>query len=444
MIRRSKGLALVVALVSLFIFTAAQSILFDFSGPVFQSEEPEVVVVPKPAAPPPRKPAPVVYGIRTDSLSIVEGEVKSGETISTILAAYNIDPATVHELAQKAKEVFNVRNIRPRRNFTLLHAQDAARTAQYFIYEPDDVHYVIYDLRDSLNVIKHQREVEVVERELVGEIRGSLYQSVLKAGGSAQLVNKLADIYGWRLDLNRIQAGDTFKLIFEEKQVNGKTIEQGELKGAFIEHKGQQMYAIGIDQGNGLSYYDQDGKSFKKAFLKEPVEYSRISSRYTKSRFHPVQKIFKAHLGTDFAAPRGTPIRTVGDGVVVEAGYSSGNGNYVKIKHNKTYTTQYLHMSKFAKGIRRGSRVVMGQTIGYVGSTGLSTGPHLCYRFWKNGVQVDALKEKLPLAEPVGKKYRMAFQAAKEDIIGRMEAMDVNGSKQDMLAAKESDPDEKI
>lgn len=433
----SRRLTLLAAVVSFLLFTAAQLLIVDFSDSFFTSQEnsPED----EPFQAPLPLPAPRVYGIATDSLAIIEGVISRGETISTLLTSYNIAPTAVHELAQKAREVFDVRQIRPQRSYTLLHSLDSARTARYFIYEPNEVEYVIYDLNDSLTVTLHQRPVAVVERELVGEIHGSLYQSVLEAGGTAQLVNQLADIYAWRLDLNHIQAGDTFKLIFEEKQVNGKTIEQGQLKGAYIEHRGKPLYAIGFDQGNGVSYYDQDGQSFKKAFLKEPVEYSRISSRFTQRRFHPVQKRFKAHLGTDFAAPHGTPIRSVGEGIVVEASRTRGNGNYVKIKHNKTYTTQYLHMSRFAKGIRRGMRVRMGQTIGYVGSTGLSTGPHLCYRFWKNGRQVDALKEKLPLAQPVENKHFTAFMSTKEEIMGRMEAMNVRQATEEMLAAKEAD-----
>lgn len=434
----SRRLTLIAAVSTVVLFTAAQAFLFNFSD-TFSPTSPQLSKN-KTAPPPP--PAPVVFGIPTDSLNIVEGVIKSGETLSTLLEAYNIPSTTVHELAQKAKGIYNVRGLRRGRGYTLLHRPDAARTARYLIYEPNEVEYVIYDLRDSLAVSLHKRPIDLVERELVGEIHGSLYQSILNAGGSAQLVDKLADIYAWRLDLNHMQAGDTFKLIFEEKLVDGKVIESGRLKAAFIEHNGKPLYAIGFDQGKGINYFDQEGQSFKKAFLKEPVEYSRISSRYTNRRFHPVQKRFKAHLGTDFAAPRGTPIRTVGDGIVLEADRSLGNGNYVKIQHNKTYTTQYLHMSKFAKGIRRGSRVSMGQTIGYVGSTGLSTGPHLCYRFWKNGRQVDALKEKLPLAEPVAKAHLTAFQAAKEQIVGRMEAMDRATTREEMLAARKAEAEE--
>ena len=423
------------AVVSLLLFAVAQSLLFDLSG-LFSTSETQV---PQAREVPP---APVVFGIATDSLVIREGLFEPGETISTFLGGYNIGLSQVNALSQQAKDVFPLRKIRAKRPYTLLHTRDASRTARYFIYEPNATEYVIYDLRDSLCVTLCQHKVDVVERELVGEIRGSLYKSILDAGGSARLVDQLADIYAWRLDLNHVQAGDTFKLIFTEKQVEGKSIAISELKGAYIGHRGKPLYAIALDQGKGTTYFDQDGKSFKKAFLKEPVEFSRISSRYSKRRFHPVQRRYKPHLGTDYAARRGTPIRTVGDGVVVEAGRTRGNGNYVKIRHDKTYATQYLHMSKFAKGIRRGARVSMGQTIGYVGSTGLSTGPHLCFRFWKNGRQVDALKVKLPLAEPVREEFQEVFLAKKDSIIGRMEAMDARQPNDGMLAAHEAERDD--
>lgn len=426
----SRRLILIAAVISILLFAAAQTYFFQRSGPLFEPQT-EPVAQKRVKAPPAR----VVYGIATDSLEILESEVKSGETMSTILNDYNVDLPTIHALSERAKDVFPLRKMRSKRPYTLLYSHDAARTARYFIYEPSVAEYVIYDLRDSLRVTRFQRHVDTVERELVGEIRGSLYQSILKAGGTAGLVDQLADIYAWRLDLNHVQPGDTFKLIYEAREVDGETIAMGRLKGAFIEHSGKPLYAIALDQGKGTAYYDQEGKSFKKAFLKDPVEFSRISSRYTKSRFHPIQKRFKPHLGTDYAARRGTPIRTIGDGVVLEAGRGRGNGNYVKIRHNKTYATQYLHMSKFAKGIRRGARVTMGQTIGYVGSTGLSTGPHLCFRFWKDGKQVDALKVKLPLAEPVRKEYQLAFESAKEEIMGRMAAMDAGQTNDGMLAA---------
>lgn len=436
MFKPSKGLAILIPLSFLIFFTAAQTLNLDISS-VFENSPPAANSAEKDSlsAAPVKKPAPVIFGIPTDSLEIVEGVVARGESLSDILSNYNISATTMHYLEQKARNVFNVRHINARKNYILLHALDSAQTARYFIYQPNELEFVIYDLRGELNVTRSKREVKTVEQELAGRIEGSLYESMLRAGGTAQLVNKFADVYEWRLNLNLIQPGDTFKLIFEEKQVDGNTIGYGELKAAFFEHDGQPLYAIAFDQGNGISYFDQEGKSLKKAFLKEPLEYTRISSRYSKKRFHPVQRRYKAHLGTDFAAPRGTPVRSVGDGVVLEATYNRGNGYFVKIRHNRTYTTQYLHLSRFAKGLRRGNRVRMGQTIGYVGSTGLSTGPHLCYRFWKNGRQVDALRVKLPAAESVKKKNRQAFLAAKEALVKRMEALEITGTSPQLLAA---------
>ena len=442
MLIRITGLAILITF-SLFIFiTAAQTLNLDMKGILASQEktavakEAENILTTRP------QPAPIVYGIHTDSLEIVEDQVKRGESLSELLTAYNISAATVHALAQKSKEVFNVRRIAANRHYTILHARDAAQTAQYFIYEPNEVEYVIYDLRGALAVTKEKRKVEVLERVLGGVIKGSLFESVVEAGGSPQLVNRFADIYAWRLDLNRIQPGDKFKLIYDEKVVNGSTIGYGELKAAYFEHNGDSIYAIAFNEGSKKVYYDQHGKSLKKAFLREPLEYSRISSRYSKSRFHPVQKRYKAHLGTDFAARTGTPIRTVGDGVVLDARYTRGNGYFVKIKHNKTYTTQYLHMSKFAKGIRRGVHVKQGQTIGYVGSTGLATGPHLCYRFWKNGKQVDALRVKLPSGDPIDKRDMAAFNAIKTEIAQKMGTIDLGREPRLLATKKEKEPTE--
>ncbi|MBD1397031.1 peptidoglycan DD-metalloendopeptidase family protein [Pontibacter sp. JH31] len=432
MFKRSVGLAILIA-VSLFVFlTAAQTISFKTESINNLEKEPD-------SAPEAVKeqPAPVIFGIPTDTLEIVGGTVERGENLSQILADFNISPTTIDLLARKSKDIYNVRRINAKRNYFILHARDSAQTARYFIYEPNEVEYVIYDLNGELDVRLEKREIEVVERAIAGFIQSSLFESILAAGGSPQLVNHFADIYAWRLNLSRLQPGDSFKLIYDEKMVNGNTIGFGKIKAAYFEHEGKPLYAIAFDQGGKKNaYYDQDGKSLKKAFLREPLEYSRISSRFTMNRFHPVQKRYKPHLGTDFAAPRGTPIRTVGEGVVVEAAYTRGNGYYVKIKHNKTYTTQYLHMSKFAKGIRKGRHVVQGQTIGYVGSTGLATGPHLCYRFWKNGRQVDALKVKLPSAHPIDKKHMAAFEQLKAEIEGKMLAIELkNIQPKELLAA---------
>lgn len=377
----------------------------------------------------------LIFGIPADSFLVINDTVQSGQSLSHILQNYNISSIQLNELRQKSKEVFNLRQIRANKPYTLLCSNDSAQTARYFIYQPSVTEYVVFDLQDSLHIYKEEKEIQTVERVLAGTITSSLYVAMAEAGCSPGLINHFADVYSWKVNFAAIQPGDQFKLIFEEHLLEGEPIGYGDVKAAYFEHNGEPMYAIRYGEGKHAGYYDQDGKSMKKAFLKEPLEYTRISSRFSKKRFHPVQKRYKAHLGTDFAAPYGTPIRSVGEGVVLEAAYTRGNGKYVKIQHDKTYTTQYLHMSKFAKGIRKGARVGMGQTIGYVGSSGLATGPHLCYRFWKNGKQVDALREKLPAANPIDKQYAAEFEQLSQQIITQLSSVEPEGP---VLAAEES------
>lgn len=369
----------------------------------------------------------LVFGIPSDSFLVINETIKSGQSLSHILQKHNISTAQMNELRQKSKNIFNLRRIQANRPYTLLCDNDSAQTARYFIYQPSNTEYVVFNLQDSLHIYTEEKEVETVERTLAGTIHTSLYVAMAEAGCSPGLINHFADIYSWKIDFSAVQPGDRFKLIYEEYQLEGgEAVGYGKVKAALFEHNGQQAYAIYHGEGQHAGYYDEHGKSLQKAFLKEPLEYSRVSSRFSLKRFHPVQKRFKAHLGTDFAAPRGTPIRSVGEGLVVEAGYNRGNGKYVKIKHDQTYTTQYLHMSKFAKGIKKGSRVKMGQTIGYVGSTGLASGPHLCYRFWKNGKQVDVLKEKLPQAKAILQEEKEKFEQLSQEMLTKLQELEEN------------------
>ncbi|MCE2496811.1 MAG: M23 family metallopeptidase [Flavobacteriales bacterium] len=233
---------------------------------------------------------------------------------------------------------------------------------------------------------------------------------------SPALVMELSTVYAWTIDFFRIQKGDKFKVIYEEKYVDGEFLGVGRVKAVEFVHMDEEYPAYYFEEEEGFGdYFDDGGDNLRRVFLMAPVEYSRISSRYTKRRFHPVQKRWKAHLGTDYAAPHGTPIYSTADGVVTHRAYTRGNGNYVKIRHNSTYTTQYLHMSKFASNVKVGTRVRQGQTIGYVGSTGLATGPHVCYRFWKNGVQVNAFNEDLPPSEPIKDENRPAFEKVRDE-----------------------------
>ena len=267
-----------------------------------------------------------------------------------------------------------------------------------------------------------------------GVIETSLWETMLDAGAMPELIHSLSEVFAWQVDFYRIQKGDKFKVIYEQINVKDKPAGIGKILGAYFNHFGKDYYAIFFDQGSGISYFDENGQSLQKQFLRAPLRYKRISSKYTRRRYHPVEKRYKAHLGTDYAAAPGTPIRTVGDGIVEEARYNKYNGRYVKIRHNSVYSTQYLHMSGFARGIKEGARVTQGQTIGYVGSTGLATGPHLCFRFWKNGEQVDALKVELPPSEPVKEEYQDSFNNIKKVMIQKLDDVVLDEEKELIMA----------
>lgn len=363
----------------------------------------------------------LLYGIVVDDYTVIENKVKRNETMGDILESYNVPAKLINQISKISKSVFDVRKIAPNKKYTLLCGQDSIKTAKALVYEPNPMEYIVFRFEDTLWVDVCKRDVQILEKSISGEIKSNLSETIEELGISHELTNRFVDIFGWQVDFQRLQKGDKFKMIYQEAQVEGVAVGIKEINAIYFEHSNSPYYAFPFDQGDGFEYYDEDGKSLRKALLKYPIEFTRISSRYNLNRFHPVQKRYKAHLGTDFAAPTGTPIRSVGDGVILEAQYKSNNGNYVKIRHNGTYSTQYLHMSKIAQNIRPGMRVRQGQTIGYVGSTGLASGPHLCYRFWRNGVQVDALRVDLPASQPVEKSNMDAFEKVKEDLTRKLE-----------------------
>ncbi len=349
----------------------------------------------------------LLYGLASDRFDIETATVKRNEFLSDILQRYQIDLQRIAVIAEKSKTVFDVRKIAAGHDYTVF--KDKSGKAHYFVYQPNPIDYVVYDLSENTSVYSGQKPVNTKLETVAGVIQSSLYETLEANGASPDLAVQLAEIYGWAVNFYRINKGDWFKLVYERKYVDGQPVGPGRIESAIFGHNGkeyQAYYFEGEDDERG-AYYDENGKSLRRTFLKAPLKYSRISSRYTMRRFHPVQRRWKAHLGTDFAAPHGTPIVATAAGVVIESSYGSGNGNYVKIKHDNVYTTQYLHMSK--RAVKRGQRVSQGQVIGYVGSTGLATGPHVCYRFWKHGKQVDALAQVFPPSEPINGKYRVAF-----------------------------------
>ncbi len=365
----------------------------------------------------------VLYGIVVDSLNVVEGKFKRNQNISEILSQYNISQQKIFDLANASKKVFDVRKIKANNKYVIIHNGDSLKTAKALIYEPSKVEYVVFNLDDSVTVEYHKKQVKIIEKTAIGVIEKSLALSMTELGLSPQLTNDFADVFAWQVDFFKLFPGDKFKVIYEEEVVDGETVGLGKIVGAYFQHHNQSNYAVYFDQGNGADYFDEEGKSLRKQLLKFPLSFTRISSRYTRRRYHPIIQRYRAHLGTDFAAPHGTPIRSVGEGTVTEARYSKYNGNYVKIKHNGIYSTQYLHMLKIARGIRPGVKVKKGQNIGYVGKTGLARGNHLCFRFWKNGVQVDALRIQIPPSEPITKENLATFNEGKINVIERLKKL---------------------
>jgi len=352
------------------------------------------------------------FGFKFSDFNVVLDSVKSGDTFGSILQNQNIGDKKVYDIVAQIKDTFDVRTIRINKHYTLLRSKNKTNSLNVFIYQPDALHYYVVDLRDSIaKASKKTKPLTLKRRTIGGILKGSLSETLDNAKVEGALASKISKIFAWSIDFFKVKKGDRFGLTFTERYIND-TVYDGvdSLQAAFFEYKGKIIYAFPFEQNQGsgsVDYYDEDGKTLKNFFLKTPIKFSRITSRFTSNRFHPVQQIWKAHKGTDYAAPYGTPISSTAAGTVEQTGYTAGNGNFVKVKHNKVYSTQYLHMSRIL--VRRGQHVNQGQTIGLVGSTGLATGPHVCYRFWKNGVQVDALRLKLPNGEPMNPRNKERF-----------------------------------
>lgn len=342
----------------------------------------------------------IKYGFILDNYQVIESKIEKNEVLGSILQRHHVPYTQVDRLVKQSKDIFDLRKVRVGKKYTIL-ATDKDKPADYLIYEPSVFEYIVYDLKGETSAKVVQRPIETRVKENSGVVTASLWNAIVDNGMSFEVAAKMELALAWQVDFHHIVKGDCFKLIFEEQYINGKKVGVGQIHAAYFKNKGKEYYAYYYEDESYTGYFDEEGRPMKKAFLKSPLQYARISSAFNLRRFHPVLRRVKAHLGTDYAAPRGTPIMAVASGTVTRASRSRGNGNYVKIKHDKTYQTQYLHMSRFAKGMRPGVKVKQGDVIGYVGSTGLATGPHVCFRFWKNGRQVDHRKENLPPPNPM-------------------------------------------
>ncbi len=353
------------------------------------------------------------YGYVLDNFKVILDTVKKNESFGEIMDRHHVPYPIVLKIAKQAKPVFDVRYMQAGKPYMILASKDSLQQPKVFIYKYHPVEATIVDFeRDTVNAYVYKKKVTLVEKQVSGTITSSLSEAMDELHLDWNLITEMADIYAWTLDFLRLQKGDSFKIIYDEKFIKDTvSVGVGNIKAALFTHQGKDFYAFRYQQDTVhkiYDYFDEEGDNLRRQFLKSPIKFKyRISSRFSRSRRHPVLGYRRAHKGTDFAAPRGTPIMATASGVVIASQRRGGNGNYVKIRHNSTYTTQYLHMSK--RKARVGQYVKQGDIIGYVGSTGLATGPHVCYRFWKNGRQVDPFRQKLPAAEPMPKKLKPRY-----------------------------------
>ncbi|MFL2636638.1 MAG: peptidoglycan DD-metalloendopeptidase family protein, partial [Flavobacteriaceae bacterium] len=361
-----------------------------------------------------KKPEKIItqFGYTLNNYNVKRGRVKSGDSFGTILENNNLFYPQIYNIVQKVKKVYDIRKINIGKPYTILSSKDSLNTPQVFIYQPNLIDYVVVSLTDSLWAEKKSKAIQLKEFKAEGVITSSLSETMEEKRLSPLLSNELSEIYAWTIDFFRLEKGDNFKIIYSAKFVDDSIyVGLNRIHSAFFEHRGKPFYAIEFetDPKRGIfEYFDENGKNLRRAFLRSPVQFSRISSRYNlKRRIAYYGYRVRPHKGTDFAAPVGTPIRATASGTVTKSSYTRSNGKYVKIKHNATYSTQYLHMDK--RAVKVGQFVKQGDYIGTVGMTGNTSGPHVCYRFWKNGKQVDPLKQKLPEAKPISTELKNRY-----------------------------------
>ena len=363
----------------------------------------------------------MAYGIVVDSLDVLKFKVKRNEFLADILLRHNIDYSEIDYIARKTKDTFDVRRIIAGNTYSVIKTRDSVPKTLYFAYELSPSRYVLYSFGDSIIAQLGQKEIVIKADTINGIIESSLWNAMVDADADPNLANELSEIYAWTVDFFGVQKGDSFKVIFEELYVDDQYVGLGKVEASLFYHGGDSLYAFYFEQNEKGDYFDEKGNSLQRTFLKAPLRYSRISSKFSHSRLHPVLKIRRPHHGIDYAAAAGTPVYTVGDGTVIQKGYQKrGGGNYIKIRHNGTYSTTYMHLKGYAKGIKVGDHVRQGDLIGYVGSTGLSTGAHLDFRFYKNGKPVDPLKVESPPSLPIDTSNQILFDSVVGHYLGRL------------------------
>ena len=366
------------------------------------------------------------YGLPIEEFVVKHDTIKPGETLAKVLMDYGLTAKKVYDLTQCPDTVFDVRKVRAGQPCALLADKDTVGMPRYFVYEESAKRYIVFDLMTD-SVMCGEYPSVWIEREVGGEVESSLWNAMVDNGASPQLAVMLSHIFGWTVDFFGVQRGDAFRLIYEQEFVEEKPLQNFRVRAASFCASDSLFYAIPFVQDDEELYYNANGNSLEGAFLKAPLDYYRISSRFTNSRYHPVLRRYRAHHGVDYAAPTGTPVYAIGSGKVIAKGFqANGGGNYVKIRHNSTYTTTYMHLSRFAKGLQVGDMVAQKEVIGYVGSTGLSTGPHLDFRVYENGKPINPLTIKSQPKKPISEENRMAFNILRDSLVNRLSLIDMH------------------
>jgi murein DD-endopeptidase MepM/ murein hydrolase activator NlpD len=363
-------------------------------------------------------PEPVYrYGLPIDSFQVVDGIVESGQHLSSVLSKFGVNLGTIDTIARNAKPVFDVRKIRQGNKFAIFQTTDSTVKSKYFVYENSPILYTVFELFDSLQVYQGEKEVVYQMKTAQGEIQSSLWNAMKASKLDPMLALKMEEVYAWTVDFFGLQKGDRFRLIYDEIYVDSTSIGINNIYAAQFDFYGKELFAFRFEKNDSTGYYNEKGENLQKQFLKAPLKFSRISSGFSSGRMHPILRIVRPHHGVDYAAPTGTPVMSIGEGIVVSKGWAGGGGNTVKIRHNSVYTTVYMHLSRYADGINQGARVRQGQVIGFVGSTGLSTGPHLDFRVYKGGSAVNPLTIESPPAKPVDEKYMQEYNILKDSLL---------------------------
>ena len=371
------------------------------------------------------------FGICIDSLNVNEYQIKSGDNPAAIFAKLHFSATEADSISKASIQVLDPTKLRAGMHYYTFTTQDSAANIHYLAFAKSQVDYAIIDLtKDSIHAYEFNKPITIKRHYTEGTISSSLWNVIKSQGADPLLAIKIADVYAWHIDFFDVKEGDAFRVLYDVAYIDDTTaLNINSIQGAIFTHQGKEFTAIPFTQDSIFEYFDPEGNSLRKAFLKAPLDFFRITSRFSNARFHPILKRYRAHHGVDYAAPAGTPVKSIGAGTVIAKGYMGGGGHTIKVKHNSVYTTTYMHLSKYAKGIQVGSHVQQGEIIGYVGSTGLSTGPHLDFRVHKNGQPINPLQMEAPPSLPIKPELIDSFTVVKQKVLAELDSMQLKTIK---------------